>query len=32
MSTKKCEKNPKSRIVQRMFAEQRKSETVHDPT
>ena len=25
-------KNPKSRIVHRMFAEERKSETVHDPT
>ena len=28
----KSEKNPKSRIVQGMFAEQRNSETVHDPT
>ena len=28
----KSVKNPKSRIVQRIFAEQRKSATVHDPT
>ena len=29
---KKVSKTPKLRIVQRMFAEQKKSETVHVPT